>query len=78
MDRIGNGANVLAFVILGIQCASIIYTALDGVKSIRDDVDIPATRVQQLKSRLERLLLSRAAITDANLSAHIKALRSFG
>jgi hypothetical protein len=55
MDGVGNGANVLAFVILGIQCTSIIYKCLDAIKSLDENVPEPARNVKQLQQLLELL-----------------------
>lgn len=64
MEAVGVGANVLAFVVLGLKCTKMMYTTLDAVKDGPPSLDRLARNVFQLHQLLERLLQSRAAAND--------------
>lgn len=67
MEPIGVGANVLAFVVLGIKSAKLAHDTLSAIKDGPALVQSMAANFLQLHWILEQLLQCRAAATDLAL-----------
>lgn len=72
MEAIGAGANVLAFVLLGLQLSRNIYQTLLAVKDGPTVVQQTANAVIQLHWILEQLRQSQAATRDVSLAGHME------
>ncbi|KAH8688464.1 hypothetical protein BGZ61DRAFT_453250 [Ilyonectria robusta] len=70
MEAIGVGANVLAFVLLGLKSAKFIHETLSAVKDGPEIVQRVARDILQLHWILERVHQSRAAADDESLLFH--------
>ncbi|KAH6989001.1 hypothetical protein BKA56DRAFT_652463 [Ilyonectria sp. MPI-CAGE-AT-0026] len=70
MEAIGVGANVLAFVLLGLKSAKFIHETLSAVKDGPEIVQQVARDILQLHWILERVHQSRAAANDESLLFH--------
>ncbi|KAH7133759.1 hypothetical protein EDB81DRAFT_805083 [Dactylonectria macrodidyma] len=70
MEAIGAGANVLAFVVLGLKSARFVHDTLSAVHDGPQIVKQVARDILQLHYILERLSNSRAAANDAPLVSH--------
>ncbi|CAJ2504425.1 Uu.00g118190.m01.CDS01 [Anthostomella pinea] len=71
MEAIGAGANVAAFVVIGLQLAKNVYKTLSTIKDGPAIVQRVANDVNQLHWILEQLRHSQAAVHDASLAGHI-------
>jgi len=72
MEAIGAGANVLAFVVLGLNCAKTIYQTLSAVRDAPRIVQRVSTDILQLHYILEQVKQSRAAADDDALARHVR------
>lgn len=70
MEAIGVGANVLAFILLGLKSAKLIHETLSAVKDGPEIVQQVARDILQLHWILERVHQSRAAANDESLLFH--------
>ncbi|KAH7137398.1 hypothetical protein B0J13DRAFT_609452 [Dactylonectria estremocensis] len=70
MEAIGAGANVLAFVILGLKSAKFVHETLSAMHDGPQIVQQVAQDILQLHWILERLSNSRAAASDTPLVSH--------
>ena len=72
MEALGAGANILAFVVVGLECAKGIYSTLSAVKDGPQIVQRVANNVLQLHWILEQLQQSRAAVQDTALYGQVR------
>ncbi|KAF4466542.1 hypothetical protein FALBO_6589 [Fusarium albosuccineum] len=72
MEAVGVGANVLAFVVLGLKCAKEVHNTLSAIKDGPSIVRQLAGELLQLHWILEQLHQSRAATTDSALEGQVR------
>ncbi|KAI5917246.1 hypothetical protein F4810DRAFT_697255 [Camillea tinctor] len=72
MEAIGAGANVLAFITLGLKCAKTIHSTLSIIKDGPRIVQQAATAVSQLHWTLLQAQQSRAVTDDVSLQGQIQ------
>ncbi|KAF5009064.1 hypothetical protein FDECE_4687 [Fusarium decemcellulare] len=72
MEAVGVGANVLAFVVLGLKCAKEVHNTLSAIKDGPSIVRQLADELLQLHWILEQLHQSRAAASDSALEGQVR------
>lgn len=72
MEALGSGANILAFIILGIKGTKVIYDTVSAVKDGPEAVKQISGSIMALRWTLEQLQQSNVTRHDSALEAQIK------
>ncbi|KAK1759805.1 hypothetical protein QBC47DRAFT_116439 [Echria macrotheca] len=78
MDPVSSGASVLAFVLLGIKSATLLYQTLQSIEGGPRSVSRAADNAIRLHSVLRQLSQSSAGLDDANLALRAQLRRCSG